>query len=89
MAQEQMELTFDAKDVPESRAVYFYHRGEIHVRCIPAKKLFNSSMVHEVVNRGDIFALNLVTGILTVIPGTETPQFVKVVILSNYKKPQE
>ena len=44
--------------------------GVIYVRIIPGKKLFNSTMVHSVVNRGDIFALRLEDSMFTIIPGT-------------------
>ncbi len=43
--------------------------GVIYVRIVPGKKLFNSTMVHSVVNRGDIFALRLEDSVFTVIPG--------------------
>lgn len=51
----------------------FLYKGEQHLRIIPGKKLFNSTMVHEVVNRGDVFALNLETGLFTILPGTFIP----------------
>jgi hypothetical protein len=38
--------------------------------CTPAKSLFSSTLIHEVVNRGDLFAVNLLDGTLTVLPGT-------------------
>lgn len=38
------------------------------MRIIPSKALFHSTTVHEVVNRGDFFAVNLVTNIFTVLP---------------------
>lgn len=44
--------------------------GVIYVRIVPGKKLFNSTMVHSVVNRGDIFALRLEDSVFTIIPGT-------------------
>lgn len=43
--------------------------GVIYARVIPGKKLFNSTMVHSVVNRGDIFALRLEDSVFTIIPG--------------------
>jgi len=55
------------------------------MRAIPAKKLFNSTMVHEVVNRGDIFAVCMETGTLTILRGTLTPQFVEVIVLISPK----
>lgn len=43
--------------------------GVVYVRIVPGKKLFNSTMVHSVVNRGDIFALRLEDSVFTIIPG--------------------
>ena len=48
----------------------FLYQGEVYLRCIPGKSLFRSTMVHEVVNRGDIFALNVNTQEFTIIKGT-------------------
>ena len=47
----------------------FTYKGELFVRLIPSKMLFRSSMVHEVVNRGDIFAMRVRDQQFTVIPG--------------------
>lgn len=60
----------------------FTYLGQHYVRVIPGKRLFQSTMVHEVVNRGDIFAVRLSDSQLTIIPGEaqvthwelETPQ---------------
>ena len=46
----------------------FIHNDQLHLKITPAKKLFNSTLIHEVVTRGDIFALNLSTGQFTVLP---------------------
>lgn len=46
----------------------FTYEGKTYTKIIPAKSLFNSTMVHEVVTRGSIFALNLDTGIFTILP---------------------
>lgn len=43
--------------------------GTLYLRVIPGKKLFQSTMVHEVVNRGDIFAVRLEDSVLTIVPG--------------------
>ncbi len=48
----------------------FLYNNELYIRCIPSKALFRSSMIHEVVNRGDIFALRVRDQMLTIIPGT-------------------
>lgn len=48
----------------------FYFENELYVRVIPAKRLFNSTMIHEVVNRGDVFAVRVSDSVLTILPGT-------------------
>lgn len=48
----------------------FIYNGQTYIRLIPGKKLFQSTMVHEVVNRGDIFGMNIQTQVFTIIPGT-------------------
>ena len=48
----------------------FTYNNELYIRCIPSKALFKSTMIHEVVNRGDIFALRVRDQMLTIIPGT-------------------
>ena len=47
----------------------FTYNNDLYIRCIPGKNLFKSTMVHEVVNRGDIFAVRVRDQMLTVIPG--------------------
>ena len=47
----------------------FTYNNDLYIRCIPGKNLFKSTMVHEVVNRGDIFALRVRDQVLTIIPG--------------------
>lgn len=49
---------------------YFEFNNSVYRKIIPCKTLFRSTTIHEVVNRGDIFALNLTTGVFTVLPGT-------------------
>lgn len=46
----------------------FMHNDMPYVKIIPCKRLFNSTTIHEVVTRGDIFALNLLTTQFTVLP---------------------
>lgn len=47
----------------------FTYNNELYIRCIPGKNLFKSTMVYEVVNRGDIFAIRVRDQVLTIIPG--------------------
>ena len=46
-----------------------YLDGRNFVKVIPAKRLFNSTMIHEVITRGDFFAVDLETGTLTILAG--------------------
>ena len=48
----------------------FIYNGEQYIRCVPGKNLFKSTMVHEVVNRGDIFAIRVSDSQLTIVPGS-------------------
>jgi hypothetical protein len=47
----------------------FYYRNELYIRLIPSKALFRSTLVHEVVNRGDVFAMRVSDQQFTVVPG--------------------
>jgi len=47
----------------------FTYNNDLYIRCIPGKNLFKSTMIYEVVNRGDIFAVRVRDQMLTVIPG--------------------
>jgi hypothetical protein len=48
----------------------FTYQSKLYIRVIPTKRLFNSTTIHEVVNRGDIFAVRVEDSVLTIIPGT-------------------
>ena len=52
-----------------NQLISFYYRNQLYIRVIPSKRLFNSTMVHEVVNRGDCFGLRVEDQQLTIIPG--------------------
>ena len=54
----------------------FTYNNEIYVKVIPTKPLFKSTMVHQVVNRGDIFAIRLSDQALTILPGTIQVTFI-------------
>jgi hypothetical protein len=51
-----------------SSSKIFVYKGVPYMRIIPTKRLFNSTTVHEVVTRGDFFAVNLKNSIFTVLP---------------------
>lgn len=46
----------------------FVYNGVPYMRVTPVKRLFNSNMVHEVITRGDFFAVDLRSGLLTILP---------------------
>jgi len=48
----------------------FTYAGELYIRVVPSKRLFNSTLIHEVVNRGDVFAVRVSDSTLTIVPGT-------------------
>jgi len=52
----------------------FLYQDELYLRVVPGKNLFRSSLVHDVVNRGDIFAVRCSDQQLTVIKGTSQVQ---------------
>lgn len=47
----------------------FFFEDEYYIRAVPSKNLFKSTLIHEVVNRGDIFAIRVRDNLLTIIPG--------------------
>ena len=47
----------------------FIYQDRTYIRLIPGKMLFRSTMVHEVVNRGDVFAMDIQTQQFTIISG--------------------
>lgn len=50
-----------------------FYAGDWYLRVIPGKRLFNSTLIHEVVNRGDVFAVRIKDQRLTILPGSYTP----------------
>ena len=63
----------------------FIYQDQIYIRCVPAKSLFKSSMVHEVVNRGDIFAIRCSDQVLTIIPGTAKVEHTKHILMISHE----
>lgn len=55
--------------LPSQLLKSFYYNGDLYIRLVPSKSMFRSSMVHEVVNRGDVFAMRVSDQQFTVIPG--------------------
>lgn len=64
---------------------YFTYEGNIYRKVTPGKKLFQSTMVHEVVNRGDVFAVRLKDSLLTIIPGTAQITVIEYIITDDIK----
>lgn len=46
----------------------FLYKDQPHIKIIPTKTLLRSTTLYEIITRGDILALNLTTGVFTVIP---------------------
>lgn len=61
----------------------FLYKDQLYLRCVPAKTLFHSTLVHEVVNRGDIFAINCDTSALTIIPGSAQVEHLDATVLTS------
>ena len=60
-----------------TRMKAFYYNDDLYIRCIPGKNLFRSTMVHDVVNRGDIFAVRVKDSVLTIVSGTAEVEHVE------------
>jgi hypothetical protein len=58
----------------------FIYNGEYYLRIIPVKAMFQSTMVHDVVTRGDIFAVRVRDSAFTVVPGTAQVTHAEVVM---------
>lgn len=50
------------------KTMVFMWKGDPFMKIVPVKRLFNSTMIHEVVTRGDFFAVNLLDNTFTVLP---------------------
>lgn len=61
----------------------FYYAGSLYIKVTPGKNLFKSTMVHEVVNRGDVFAVRVGDQVLTIIPGTAQVEVATVQIIEH------
>lgn len=61
----------------------FMHEGELYLRVIPVKRMFNSTMVHDVVTRGDVFAVRVRDSAFTVIPGTAQVEHIDVFVVTQ------
>lgn len=59
----------------------FLYKDDWYIKVFPAKPLFRSTMIHEVVGRGDVFAVRIKDQALTIIPGTA-----QILTLEDYYK---
>ena len=80
---EQVEMVLDSPIDRSQRKKHiqsriFIYEGAAYMKIVPSKRLFNSTMVHEVCTRGDIFAVNLETGVFTVLPNGSNEKIVPV-----------
>ena len=76
MSQEQTtQITFLDEEPFSVKLQVIQWEGEMYIRATPVKKLFQSNLIHDVITRGDVFALRLRDQALTVIPGTATVVF--------------
>lgn len=77
----QTQFPFDSTpelDLEVKTKTGFIYQGDLYIRVIPGKKLFRSTMVHEVVNRGDIFAMRMKDQMLTIVSGNITPELIEI-----------
>ncbi len=61
----------------------FYYKDQLYIRLVPAKSLFNSTLVHQVVNRGDVFAMRVSDQQFTIVPGKADVTHVQIPIPSE------
>lgn len=51
-----------------AKSSVFVYKGQAFMKVIPAKALMNSTTIYEAVTRGSLFAVNLTTRVLTILP---------------------
>ena len=56
------------------------YKDKFYIQVTPVKRLFNSTTVHEVVTRGDIFAVDIASKELTVLPRSALEKIVEMEI---------
>jgi hypothetical protein len=64
---------------------HFMYRGERYAHITPAKRLLNSTMVYDVIMRGDIFGMNMDTQVFTIISREEI-EFLPSLPIANSKQ---
>ncbi len=64
----------------------FTYKDDLYIRCVPSKMLCRSTLIWEVVNRGDIFALRVRDQVLTIISGTAEVEHSEHGIIPSHKE---
>ena len=66
----------ESKSAPDviSKLTLIEYNDRKYMKIIPSKRLFNSTMVHEVVTRGDFFAVDMESKQFTVLGGDLAPR---------------
>ena len=64
------------------------YKDKFYIQVTPVKRLFNSTTVHEVVTRGDIFAVDIASKELTVLPRSALEGIVEMEITQLVSPPQ-
>jgi hypothetical protein len=67
-ALESVTQSKESKQLKVNVSGVFLYNGMPYIKVIPSKRLFNSTMVHEVVTRGDFFAVCMLDYSLTILP---------------------
>jgi hypothetical protein len=67
----------------------FLHNNELYIKVIPGKRLFQSTMVHEVINRGDIFAVRLSDSLLTILDGNIQVEHIDIAVTRIHQPRQK
>jgi hypothetical protein len=62
-------MTTPTTDIKTKKLTGFIYKGELFIRVIPVKALFNSNLIHGATVRGDIFAMRVSDQALTIVPG--------------------
>lgn len=64
----------DTTPTPGLKLTLIEYNDRKYMKIIPSKRLFNSTMIHEVVTRGDFFAVDMESKQFTVLGGDIAPR---------------
>lgn len=65
----------------------FIHNSHTYIRVIPSKYMMNSTMIYEMITRGDILAMDITDQKLVCIKGTESVQHIELNLLNVVEDP--